>query len=367
MTVGNYSRNPQTALADAVQKGYTRVRFQQGKPILDRELNLASDLAAPTRVLQHFLGSGVPEGSDGFLLNNFDPVTQDFTIKAGRCLVNGLEVVLGSNTTYKSQPHKSNVRPFPNVGLIYLRAFTAEVNETQDADLKNAGDIGFETALRERVEWEVYVSADLTFSLQDFLLGILVFDPGDTTPTPDTELQASIIKALADSPTERALAEKVFAESAAKGGSGGATDGKGTGAAKFVPQGESIPVPENPQAGFYDMRLKRMTLSQMRGELDLVMDPGRTRLADQTVRVRNFSATVLHEASVTVNAGQSSTVVLGRESHVGANPYLLVSVWGTGSFTWSERSNNGDRVLVVTNTAPIGQATVNVKALLLNP
>lgn len=365
--MGNYSRNPQAALADAMQKGYTRVRFQQGKPILDRELNLASDLAAPTRILRHYLGSGVPEGSDGFLLENFDPVTHDFTIKAGRCLVNGLEVMLGSDTTYRNQPHKGNVGTFPDVSLIYLRAFTVEVNETQDADLRNAGDVGFETALRERVDWEVYVSPDLTFSLQDFLLGLLVYYPGDTTPPPESEIRASVIKALGERPTEKALAEKAFAESAAKSTSGGTTTGKTAGAAMFARAVESTPAPEEPQAGFYDMRLKRMTLSQVRSELGLIMNPERSRLADQSVRVRNFSASVLHEATVAVNAGQSSTVVLGRDSFIGPNPYLLVSVWGTGSFMWSERSNNGDRVLVVTNTANVGQAVVNVKALLLNP
>lgn len=365
MTVGNYSRNPQAALADAVQKGYTRVRFQQGKPILDRELNLAADLAAPGRVLKHYVGSGVPEGSDGFLLENPDPYGHDFTIKAGRCVVGGLEVVLNADTTYKNQPHKGKVRPFPSGGyFVGLRAFTVEVNETQDADLKNAGDIGFETSLRERVEWEVLVRPDLEAMPDTFLLAILVYSPGDTPTPPESEVQASIVKALAERPAERALAEKAFAEATA-GKAGGGTKTGGT--AEFAPGAINTPVPEEPQLLLYDIRLRDVTLSKVRGDLDTIMNPERSRLADQSVRVSTFSAKVLHEAFVTVNAGQSSTVVLGRDSFIGPNPYLLVSVWGTGSFTWSERSNNGDRVLVVTNTANVGQAAVHVKALLLDP
>lgn len=372
MTVGNYSRNPQTALADAVQKGYTRVRFQQGKPILDRELNLAADLAAPNRVLKHYVGSGVPEGSDGFLLLNPDPYANDFTIKAGRCVVNGLEVVLNADTTYKNQPHKEHVGPFPEgVYYVCLRAFTVEVNETQDADLKNAADIGFETALRERVDWEVLIHPNFEVTPDLFILALMYFYPGDTTPPSESEIQAMVIKDLAENPTMKAMAEKTFAEGAARKAAGGETTGgtktsetKGSGSAIFAP--ESTPAPEEPQFGFYDFRLRELTLSKVRGDLDMIMSPDHTRLAEQSVRVSNFSARLLTQSSVTVNAGQSSTVVLGRESHLGANPYLLVSVWGTGSFTWSERSNNGDRVLLVTNTAGIGLATVHVKALLLD-
>lgn len=364
MTVGNYSRNPQAALADAVQKGYTRVRFQQGKPILDRELNLASDLAAPNRVLKHYVGSGVPEGSDGFHLGSPDPNAHDFTIKAGRCVVGGLEVVLNADTTYKNQPHKENVRPFPTgVYYVCLRAFTVEVNETQDADLKNAADIGFETALRERVDWEVLVYPNFEPPPDLFILGILYFYPGETQPPPETEIQAQIVKALAENPPVQALAEKTFAESAVRKAGGGQ---KNADTVIFAPSGESTPVPEEPQTGLYDLRVREVTLSKVRGDLDIIMNPEHTRLAEQSVRVRNFSARVLNESSVTVNAGQSSTVVLARESYLGINPYLLVSVWGTGTFTWSERSNNGDRVLVVTNTAQLGQATVHVKALLLD-
>jgi len=36
------------------------VRFQQGRPALDRELNLAADLASPQRLAARYLGNGLP-------------------------------------------------------------------------------------------------------------------------------------------------------------------------------------------------------------------------------------------------------------------------------------------------------------------
>lgn len=169
--MGNYSRNPQAALQQALDKGYTRVRFQQGKPILDRELNLLGDLSGAQELARHYVGNGVPAGSDGFNLINVDFANNDFTIKAGRCIVDGLDVVLASNTTYKNQPNKARVGPIPQAsGYVYLRAFTAEVSDAQDPDLGNDGDIGFETALREKVDWEVVVSQAAVNQPDHFLL-----------------------------------------------------------------------------------------------------------------------------------------------------------------------------------------------------
>ena len=159
--MGNYSKNPQDVLQDAQAKGYGRVRFQQGKPILDRELNLVGDLAGAAF---NYIGNGVPAGSNAFKITFANPGAfpqTDFNIGPGTCVVNGHEVTTPPNTTYKTQPHKEHViaDPFPanSTGWVYifLRVFTREVNGADDAGLGNAGDVGFETALREKVDWEV--------------------------------------------------------------------------------------------------------------------------------------------------------------------------------------------------------------------
>ncbi|HEV2708092.1 MAG TPA: hypothetical protein VGV59_19405 [Pyrinomonadaceae bacterium] len=183
--MGNYSKNPQTALQQALDKGYTRVRFQQGKPILDRELNLLGDLSGTQTLARHHIGNGVPYGSDGFRVTGFNFAASDFVIKGGRCLVNGLEVVLASDTTYKTQPNQSHVAPLPitnaSGAFVYLRVSTSEVTDAQDTDLGNSGDIGFETALREKVDWEVVVSVPAINQPDHFLLADFVNMQGNQT------------------------------------------------------------------------------------------------------------------------------------------------------------------------------------------
>lgn len=363
--MGNYSKNPQTALQDALQKGYSRVRFQQGKPILDRELNLAADLAAPNRALRHYLGNGVPEGSDGFSLGNPNPFTLDFTIKAGRCLVNGLEAVLNSNTTYRNQPHKENLRAFPaGMSFVYLRTFTVEVNETQDPDLKNAADIGFETALRERADWEVFIAPDYVIVPEQFLLGILLYYPVESPPPPPSEIESAVLKFFQDQPVERALAEKGLAEVAVereKAAKRRALEEKALVDAKTI-----VPIPPEPEAYLLEMRVTGMTMSRVHADLGTLMNPERTRLADNSVLVRSLSSNIANESSVTVNGGQTATIMIMSAVNVGPNPWLLLSVWGTGQFSWTERSVNGDRLLFITNLVNNAPATVHVKALKLN-
>src|SRR5437588_927980 len=139
--MNSFSKDPKQVFQEATKKGYSRVRFQQGKPLLDRELNLLGDLAHPGRLAEPYIGSGVPAGSDGFAITNLVP--NDFTIGAGRCLVNGNEVVT-TNTTYQKQPNQGNVVNFPAATFgVYLHIFPTEFTDAEDPDLKNAGDVGF--------------------------------------------------------------------------------------------------------------------------------------------------------------------------------------------------------------------------------
>ena len=43
--MGDFSRDPEVVLQDAIAKDCARVRFQPGKPLLDRELDLLADIA----------------------------------------------------------------------------------------------------------------------------------------------------------------------------------------------------------------------------------------------------------------------------------------------------------------------------------
>jgi hypothetical protein len=168
--MANTSQDPDTLLGTSLSRGYVRVRFQQGKPLLDRELTLAADLSSPRRLAARYLGDGVADTS-GFAVFALDVATGNFGVRAGRCLVGGLEVTLAADTTYRGQPHTANVAPLPaGASLVYLRVFTREVSGTEDADLLNAADVGFETARRDMVDWEIVVSAVALTAIDHFLL-----------------------------------------------------------------------------------------------------------------------------------------------------------------------------------------------------
>ncbi len=172
--MGNYSADPQKILQTALDRGYSRVRFQQGKPILDRELNLAADLSSSMRLAQDYIGDGVPAGSQGFQIAGLNFANNDFNILPGRCQVAGCEVVLASQTTYKSQLNNGQVKPLPaGASNVYLHVFTFEITSTQDPDLMNTGDVGLETAIREKTDWEVLVSVAPITSPDHFQLAII--------------------------------------------------------------------------------------------------------------------------------------------------------------------------------------------------
>ena len=176
--MGNYSQDPQTVLQGALAKGYNRVRFQQGKPILDRELNLAADLAASERLAQTYLGNGTPDGGNGFAISGLNIAANDFTISAGVALVNGQQATLAADTTYQTQPIKSHVANLPaGISNVYLHVIETEVSSAQDPDLANPGDVKSETAIRTRLDWEVVVSAAAITTPDHYLLAVI-----DTAP-----------------------------------------------------------------------------------------------------------------------------------------------------------------------------------------
>jgi hypothetical protein len=158
--MSNSSKDPQIMLNNALDRGYHRILFQQGEPVLDRELTLLGDLASPERLANSYLGDGVPANDNGFAIMNLNVRQNDFAVAAGRCLVGGREVRLAANTTYRNQPHTPSAEPLPTGRIgVYLHVFTKEVTATEDPDLANTGDVGIETSVREKVDWEIQLSA----------------------------------------------------------------------------------------------------------------------------------------------------------------------------------------------------------------
>ena len=178
-------------LKDASDSGCSRLLSQQGKPVLDPDLNVLASLSS----FQHigpYLGNGIPAGSNGFAVGNLNVELNDFDITAGLCLVNGQEARLKEATTYKTQPNNENVVSLPEgKSKVYLRVFPVEVN----AQAGNTEDVEIETAVREKTDWEILVSTNEIDAPDHFL-----FTEIDTTNNEvlDRRRQALTLAALRD-------------------------------------------------------------------------------------------------------------------------------------------------------------------------
>ena len=72
--MGDYSRDPGERLEDSYKKHYVSVRMQQGRPVVEVDLNLSEDLRRQEmeELGKWIIGNGVPEGNDGFLIMSID-------------------------------------------------------------------------------------------------------------------------------------------------------------------------------------------------------------------------------------------------------------------------------------------------------
>lgn len=176
--MGNFSRNTFDRL-----KRYVGVRLQQGVPLIDADWNEQEDIRKfeLQAFLKWFAGSGVPLGNNGFQIiaasganNNFDITGGDGTaLGAGRCLVDGWDVMIESTLRYSNQPLYNNatlagqwgvapIAPLTTPGAVrvdtvYLDVWEREVDSGEDSDLINPA-IGLETCVRLKREWAVRVA-----------------------------------------------------------------------------------------------------------------------------------------------------------------------------------------------------------------
>src|SRR5215204_2080646 len=97
---------------------YISVRLQQGVPIVDADWNELQDARQfeLRAFLKWFVGNGVPNGNDGFRIVGTG-LARDFTIQGiaagttpdglsnvGRCLVDGLDVIITASLEFTDQP-----------------------------------------------------------------------------------------------------------------------------------------------------------------------------------------------------------------------------------------------------------------------
>lgn len=412
--MGNYSTDPEDALQDALKKGYYHVRFQQGKPILDRELNLLGDLASPRR-LAPYIGNGVPVGKGGIMADPpSDPKEVDFELEPGRCIVGGLDLVINDFTSYKKQPHQENVQtswPFKafgkaGVGWVYLRVFLTEVDDAEDPDLQNQGDIGFETTLRERVDWELLLSDEMInqpdhFLLADYRVNVGVIEEWNDARVTDltlSQVRRDLNELRSDYETKTAslnpggsLAVDSVGNAQMKENAVGTAeimDGAVT-TQKLAPLAVTNDRLANNSVGTNNIvnasvvankiadnaiSTPKITDNAVSGPKILTGAVDSTKLAPNSVvsgkiapasiAVANFKFITTLNAVFSMNAAATQTLTLLPKAFINAENFLIYNVWSDDDLTWSESMVNGARLLKITNTTG-ATITVNVVARLV--
>jgi hypothetical protein len=168
---------------------YVGVRLQQGVPIVDADWNELDDVRKfeVRAFLKWFVGNGIPEGTDGFRIDGTG-ANNTFTIRAGitgtadglnnvgRCVVDGLDVLIDADLVYTAQPlHTSQpgaaalaaqlgvpvipalttqtVAPV-NPVTVFLDVWERLLTPTQEPTLIHPG-LGTESCARLRREWVV--------------------------------------------------------------------------------------------------------------------------------------------------------------------------------------------------------------------
>ncbi len=164
--MGNFSKDPEGELVEGREKGYLGVRFEQGVPVLDRDLNLLAGLAfeAVREVLSRHLGSGLAGADEAFAVGVVDG-ENDFLIRApaegGACLVGGIEARIRAPIRYGEQAGAAPLTTpadADRVDLVYLDLRVEEVDAQEDPSLGNLHDVGVQTTVRLRPTWRVRVA-----------------------------------------------------------------------------------------------------------------------------------------------------------------------------------------------------------------
>ncbi len=148
---GNFSNGQKDTFQP--ENNYLGIRLQQGVPLLDRDWNELEDIRRYQEMVlrKYYIGDGTPD--DGFKITIHSPVDDDFSISAGRYLVDGFEVVNDKNTTYKIM--KTGITPTATgIYTVYLEMWLEEISGPA-----NVFDVKEETCNRHVVNWAITVSS----------------------------------------------------------------------------------------------------------------------------------------------------------------------------------------------------------------
>ncbi len=168
--MASFSKEPTEAVRKGREQGYVSVAFEQGVPVLDRDLNLlgALPLEATSATLDELIGAGADASREGFGISALPSGDEnDFLIATGVLSLPGVSVENRTEMRYSRQdPSPPPLTPFTFAtderarrrDVVYLDAWTEQVGSEIDAALENRGDVGIETSMRRRSRWRVRVA-----------------------------------------------------------------------------------------------------------------------------------------------------------------------------------------------------------------
>lgn len=159
-----------TRPSDDRRQGYRGVRFQQGRVVLDRDLNAAQDILAGAGqdAALDFVGPVGTPGDDDFLVGITKAKNDDFnlSIAPGVMYVGGLRLefpalsLKGGGYTYTNQPQwlapdEVKWKKFPTTEVVGLLATDGDLTWPEDLDLLDPGLGGPDSAGRRWVRTQV--------------------------------------------------------------------------------------------------------------------------------------------------------------------------------------------------------------------
>jgi H-type lectin domain/Family of unknown function (DUF6519) len=172
--IGNFSNDKKDTFDPA--KNYLGVRLQQGVPFLDRDWNEFEDMRrySETTLKRHYIGNGAP--LNGFEVSTTAPASLDFKISAGRCMVDGFDVLNdppgeAQFILYSQQEQKVDLAAAKFSGkdlYVYIDAWITEINAAIDPALANSQDIDVETSVRHKLNWLVRVAVTANYKNEPY-------------------------------------------------------------------------------------------------------------------------------------------------------------------------------------------------------
>lgn len=138
-------------------KRYSSVRHQQGRTVLDADLNEQRDIELhderSTRI--DVIGEhGVPVAAPGFELV---PDGSDLQITAGRSYVDGIRLELDAPVLFSEQDHAPAIPEDDGLYLAVLDVFEIPVTAVGDPHLREVALGGPDTTTRTKVVWQVHL------------------------------------------------------------------------------------------------------------------------------------------------------------------------------------------------------------------